>query len=111
MPGINTGEFGRFRIIFDSPDIARSKPAGVDVDSLDLNHQKTIRYNQDTKERKRLATWVRWVVSLWLIFTAFTIAVNHILCFNLSDTVMCMLLGTTTANILGLAFIVIKGTF
>jgi hypothetical protein len=30
---------------------------------------------------------------------------------DISDTVLCVLLGTTTINILGLAYIVLKGLF
>jgi hypothetical protein len=105
MTKTDTGKFDGIKIIFKSQDSEPSGSVDVDVDSFDLNKQKAIRYNQDTKERRRLARWVRWVVSLWLTFVAFSLVFNNILCLKLSDTVMCMLLGTTTVNILGLAYI------
>ncbi len=69
------------------------------------------RYDQDTKERKLLSHWVIIVVSLWLLFVLAILSLNRLLELKLSDTVLCMLLGTTTINILGLAYIVLKGLF
>ena len=82
-----------------------------DVDSLSLKGQKTLRYTQDTKYRKILAHWVMWVVSIWLGLTLFVVTFNKLFCFNLDDSVCIVLLGTTTVNILGLAYIVLKGIF
>jgi hypothetical protein len=85
-----------------------------DIDNFDIERQKILileRYGQDTKERKLLSHWVIIVVSAWLFITVFILAFNRLLRMELSDTVCCMLLGTTTANILGLAFIVLKGLF
>jgi hypothetical protein len=82
-----------------------------DFDKSDLNSQKIHRYRQDTRERKLLSHWVVWTVSVWLIFTGFTLIFNHIFCFNISDAVCGVMLGTTSANILGLAYIVLKGLF
>ncbi|MDR1918826.1 MAG: hypothetical protein LBQ65_04170 [Tannerellaceae bacterium] len=104
--------FRQIQIRLESSDANRiyvSEPSNAD--SLDIPTQESLRYRQDTKERKTLSKWVRRVVSLWLVFAAFILLFNHILCFNLSDTVICMLLGTTTINILGLAYIVLKGLF
>ncbi|MDR1459617.1 MAG: hypothetical protein LBI60_05330 [Bacteroidales bacterium] len=86
----------------------------VDFDNLDINRQKSLaleRYKQDTDERKLLSHWVIWVVSAWLFFTLLILAFNHPWCLGLSDAVCCMFLGTTTVNILGLAYIVLKGLF
>jgi hypothetical protein len=80
------------------------------IDNYDLDKQKSFRYNQDTKERKFLSHWVVLVVSIWLFWVIFILIFNELL-LNLSDTVICMLLGTTTINILGLAYIVLKGLF
>ncbi|MCI6672386.1 MAG: hypothetical protein PUG96_02610 [Prevotellaceae bacterium] len=71
-------------------------------------HNDRLRTN--TRLRTHLAYWVIVIDTLWII------AVLLILCFNashihLSDTVLLMMLGTTTINILGLAFIVLKGLF
>jgi hypothetical protein len=70
------------------------------------------RFEQDTKERKLLSHWVVWVVSVWLFLViGVLILTGCCRCVDISDTVLCMLLGTTTINILGLAYIVLKGLF
>lgn len=85
-----------------------------DLDSSDLGLQIAIsryeRYKGDTKDRRWLAKWSVFVVLVWLLF------VMIVLCFNnnyigMSDTVLVTLLGTTTLNILGLSFIVLRGHF
>jgi hypothetical protein len=88
-------------------------PLDLDIDHLDIRKQKLglDRYRQDTDERKLLSHWVVIVVSSWLFLTLLVLAFNHPWCLNLSDVVCCMLLGTTTVNILGLAYIVLKGLF
>jgi hypothetical protein len=86
----------------------------IDVDNLDIKTQERLileRYEQDTKERKLLSHWVIIVVSAWLFLTVSILALNHPLCLKLGDAVCCTLLGTTTVNILGLAYIVLKGLF
>ena len=93
--------------------VNRSTPF-PDVDALPINRQEDLineRYAQDTKERKLLSHWVTIVVSLWLLFVLAILSLNRLLELKLSDTVLCMLLGTTTINILGLAYIVLKGLF
>lgn len=106
-------DFSDFTEINFEPDkqSLTSSRTYIDTDSFGLKSQESIRYRQDTKERRLLSHWVIVVVSVWLFLTIAILALNRLLRFNLSDTVCCMLLGTTTANILGLAFIVLKGLF
>ena len=68
------------------------------------------RFKNDTYWRCKFSWWVIIVDSVWLL------AILLILIFNfnyfcLSDTVLVILLGTTTINVLGLAVIVLKGLF
>ena len=68
------------------------------------------RYQEDTKHRRNLSTWAASIVSLWLI------SVLLILIFNesqikLKDTTLVALLSTTTLNVLGMMFIVLRGLF
>lgn len=93
---------------------SQQRDLDIDSDSLDeqkeLKKAKTKRYRSDTFDRKWLAIWTAVVVSLWLG------GVFYILCCNndricLSDSVMNVLLGTTTLNVLGLSFIVLRGHF
>ena len=83
----------------------------IDFDKDDLPIQKSKRYGQDTRYRRYLANWVMFVVAIWLLATIFVIAFNHHFGFNINETVCITLLATTTVNVLGLAFIVLKGIF
>lgn len=91
--------------------------SGIDIDSDDLNGQisqkrlESIRYGSDTKDRKWLAKWTAWTVSIWLIVVILILFLNTFLSLKLSDSVLIALLGTTTLNVLGLSFIVLRGHF
>ena len=82
-----------------------------DYDRYDIKWQKTRRFAEDTRHRKGLVSWVKYVVSLWLLGVLFVVTFNSIFHFYLSDSVLITLLTTTTVNILGLAYIVLKGLF
>jgi hypothetical protein len=99
-------------------DIANAKPRkGVgfdsDYDSDDLPAQESKlrqeRYQQNTLDRKWLAIWTAFIVTFWLI--AVITIVIYSKCWELSDAVIMTLLGTTTLNVLGLSFIVLRGHF
>jgi hypothetical protein len=85
----------------------------TDIDSAGLNMQlrylRNERFRSDTLDRKWLAVWATTVVTLWLIAVILILINKHK--FDLSDTVLVTLLGTTTLNILGLSYIVLKGHF
>ncbi len=65
--------------------------------------------------RLGLVPWMKKIVIAWLIFTGVIViadlVVTAIFGKALSDSVVCALLTTTTANVLGLAVIVLKGLF
>ncbi len=84
----------------------------IDSDELDLQERryKNERYREDTKSRKKLAYWAASVVTVYLILVFIILFINH-KCILLSDSVLMMLLGTTTVNVLGLMYIVLKGYF
>lgn len=70
------------------------------------------RYKQDTKWRDLLAKWVVWVTSGWM-FIILVILFIEGFCgtFDLEKEVLITLLATTTANVLGLPLIVLRGIF
>lgn len=81
--------------------------ADYDRDSKKLRNE---RYREDTRHRRNLSTWAASIVSMWLI------AVMLILIFNknkigLENSTLIALLSTTTLNILGMMFIVLRGLF
>ncbi len=88
--------------------------SNLDIDTNLLNNQQKLleisRYQEDTKSRKNLAFWSVIVVSFWLIAVLLILTVNHIF-MKLSDNVLIALLGTTTLNVLGLSYIVLKAYF
>jgi len=81
----------------------------VEFEPSEQEKLKNERYKSDTFDRKWLAIWAAAIVSLWLAAVLFLLFFNtHI---KTSDTVMVALLGTTTLNVLGLTYIVLKGHF
>lgn len=78
-------------------------------DEDDLNRQKTKRYGQDTRHRSRLVKWVMWIIPFWLVSVLLIVAFAS--AEKVSDTVKTTLLVTTTANVIGLALVVLKGLF
>ena len=92
---------------------AASKPQGKDFDSdkNDLQEQVKERYKQDTEFRHHLSVWVMWIVPVWMILVLLLVYLTGKGKTELSDTTMVALLSTTTVNVLGLAYIVLKGIF
>lgn len=72
--------------------------------------QANDRFEKDTRWRYRLSWWVIGVDSVWLAAVLSILALNSGY-LHLTDAVLITLLATTTANVLGLAFIVLKGLF
>jgi len=108
---IEMNDLDSFEFIVNADNFSNRNSNNDEIDRYNLDKQKSIRYGQDTKERKLLSHWVMVVVSVWLLLVLATIILNIPLCLKIDKTVSCMLLGTTTINILGLAYIVLKGLF
>ena len=80
-----------------------------DVEDIDI--QKKRRFKQNTLHRKILMYWVISVVSCWLIAVLVLIFLSGYGKVQFQPTVLVTLLATTTINVLGLAFIVLRGIF
>ncbi len=95
----------------DSQSIG-SNLSDIDLKSFDvqLRSYEVARYASDTTDRKWLAYWTSIIVTLWLVAVILILFLNKYY-IGLSDAVLIALLGTTTLNILGLSFIVLKGHF
>jgi len=78
---------------------------------LEKLKQEVKRMEENTYERKSLSYWVRCVIPSWLSFTAISFILNGFNIIKISESVMITLLGTTTANVLGLGYILLKGLF
>ena len=93
-------------------DAQNVAPLGIgDVDISSLKEQEKIRYAQNTKYRRHLIQWVMHIVPLWLVGVFVVVCLCAANVWELSDVAFAALLTTTTANILGLAYIVLKGMF
>lgn len=96
-----------------SEDISPSETPTVDSDRHSLTELAALandRFEKDTRWRCRLSWWVIAVDSVWLAAVLSILALNGGY-LHLNDAVLITLLASTTANVLGLAFIVLKGLF
>ena len=98
----DTSSFGS--IPSSSNQLAVEERAGKFIEA------KEHRYRSDTFDRQWLAVWTAIIVTLWLI-AVIRLLMSNYQQFHLSDMVLSVLLGTTTLNILGLSFIVLRGHF
>lgn len=80
-------------------------------DEDSLSTQKKIRFKQDTEFRKHFSVWVMIIVPVWLVLTLVVLVLTGFKITIYSEGVLVALLATTTVNVLGLAFIVLKGMF
>lgn len=90
---------------YDTTDELR----GIDNDNL--HEQKRMRYAQDTHYRRVFSWWVIGLVSLWFLAIISITFLEGLGVMQLPIAAYSTLLATTTANILGLAYIVLKGMF
>lgn len=91
----------------------RAQTSNYDRSTLLQQQEKWLlndRLKKNTRWRGLLARWVIIVDSVWLAGVLVILILNK-RCVQLSDPVLGALLCTTTANVLGLAFIVLKGLF
>lgn len=100
-------------IKFDDYAIPRDLPNNNldDVDDMTMRQQRKERFTQDTRFRKYLAVWVMWIVPCWLVLVIAILFFCGFQKMSLDSKVLIALLATTTVNVLGLAYIVLKGIF
>lgn len=72
---------------------------------------KLHRITENTSARKRLEKWARRTIQWYLIIVGCIIVSQGLSFIKLSDTILITILSTTTVNILGLGFIVLRGHF
>lgn len=82
-----------------------------DVDDKSMREQRKARFSQDTRFRKHLANWVMIIVPSWLFLVIVILFLDGFDLLKLQKEVLITLLATTTVNVLGLAYIVLKGIF
>ncbi len=96
--------------------VGNSEPRFINKDpdlDYDLKRKRDAvikRYIQDTELRGKLATEIIELIKSWVL-GLFVILFANKWAFHLSDTVLAVFLGTTTATVIGLGVIVLKGFF
>lgn len=83
----------------------------TEKDITEKNIAKLERYKDNSKHRKGLIRWTKLTIMGWLMSIIIILLLQGFSFYNLDTAVLCVLLGTTTLNILGLAYIVLKGMF
>lgn len=86
-------------------------PIDTNIDTQNKEEQESERFKQDTHYRKFFSIWVMTVVPVWLFLVMVLLFLSAFGLCGLPVAVMTTLLATTTVNILGLAFIVLRGLF
>jgi hypothetical protein len=69
------------------------------------------RLAQDTRQRKTLTGRVTSFAAMWILAVLVIVVLVGATSFHLPEAVLVTLLGTTTANVLGLTVIVLKGMY
>ena len=82
-----------------------------DVDDMSMRQQRKERFSQNTRFRKHLAVWVMYIVPIWLFVVIVVLVLSGANVLHFDSNVLITLLATTTVNVLGLAYIVLKGIF
>ncbi len=82
-----------------------------DGPSLELQKLESERYGDDTRRRKGLVSWIGWLIPVYLGLMLAVVAFSGLGFLRLDAGVLVAMLCTTTANVLGLAAIVLRGLF
>lgn len=96
-------------------DSSNKLPSSKDTQKRDKDHRKKELENNSLETnialKKGICSWVKVVVSIYLFFVASILLSITVGGYYLSDNVAIALLTTTTINILGLPYIIIKSLF
>lgn len=85
--------------------------AFADIDKGSLEEQMLLRFKLGTEYREKFSEWVIYIIPTWLVLVLFVFILHGIRNLKFESSEIIALLATTTANVLGLAFIVLKGFF
>ena len=94
----------------------RSRYPKPTYDSSVLLRERRYQLDNDEKAqnqylKQKIYEWVKWIVSLYLTYVAIILAILMFGGGQLSDHVIIALLTTTTINILGLPWLIIRSLF
>lgn len=98
----------RFEKVLSSQESKTEPDISLSEEKDKLEHD---RFSQDTKYRSLFSDWVIIYISLYTIFVILILVGVGQRWLIIEASVLVTLLGTTTANILGLAYIILHGLF
>ena len=101
--------------LLEEPDfLERDKTKSSILQKPDLSEKidpPTERYKDTSQLRRHTGYWVMIVVSQWLFVVICLVILVGLNSLELNDSVIITLLGTTTVNIIGLPFVLLKGLY
>ena len=102
--------------ILQKPDISKPIPPTKPpiLQKPDLSEKidpPTERYKDTSQLRRHTGYWVMIVVSQWLFVVICLVILVGLNSLELNDSVIITLLGTTTVNIIGLPYVLLKGLY
>lgn len=98
---------------YKKEDFVNSTPHDLRVRDENLR-EKTLKNDiifDEIKLKSGICVWVKWIVSVYLIFIAYILLLLVLNEGKLESSVVIALLTTTTINILGLPYMIIKSLF
>lgn len=124
----DTGNTGQTEVSTDLSSPNPDAKAKLNAEALEAQERSAAvsRFTEDTEHRKKLVGWIKVLITVYLAcigvilflvglydfqLALFSSVISLKFGFILSDTVLVALLGTTTANVIGLAAIVLRGLF
>nr|DAN71207.1 MAG TPA: hypothetical protein [Caudoviricetes sp.] len=100
--------------LLQEQDFLRTSPNSSILQKPDLLEKidpPTERYKDTSQLRRHTGYWVMIVVSQWLFVVICLVILVGLRSLELTDSVIITLLGTTTVNIIGLPFVLLKGLY
>lgn len=103
--------------VFNFKSSQRTIDTYEDIDEFNKLHKQQFEEEQlallkeNRKHREKLIQWCKWLATIYLSIILLIVFFLGFELIKLSDWVMIAVLTTTTANILGLMYIILKGLF
>jgi len=81
------------------------------IQEIEAQSLKNVDYAQNIEQRRQFARLIFRLVCIWLFIVLAIVIASGLQFLKLSDTVLSLLLGTTTANVCSFLFFVVKYLF
>lgn len=103
------------QVIVDSNELYREESASLELEAKRENIRRVQIENNasdsDITTKRRYGIWLLGIIALWLASVLAIISFTGAGTFKLSDKILLTLIGSTTANLVGLLYIVVSHLF